>query len=128
MSSLAALLTLTACLGCGDGLPRRVPISGTVLLDGEPLPLGSVSFTPEGMRPSSSKIDAEGRFDLQFMDGGKGAVLGLHRIRVAAFDNSSGRRVSLVPKRYTDFRTSGLTFEVSESNDTVVLELSSGGA
>src|SRR2546423_15364544 len=28
---------LAACVGCGDGRPARVPVSGIVLIDGQPL-------------------------------------------------------------------------------------------
>src|SRR5262249_47401336 len=39
-----ALIALAAC-GGGDGLPRE-PVSGSITVDDEPLPLGSITFNP----------------------------------------------------------------------------------
>lgn len=62
------VLTLTglvfAAAGCGDGRPERVPISGQVLLDGQPLTYGYVRFVPEGARASGGGLDENGRFVL----------------------------------------------------------------
>lgn len=34
--------------GCGDGGPPRYHISGTITLDGKPVPAGAISFIPVG--------------------------------------------------------------------------------
>jgi hypothetical protein len=78
----AVVLLMVA--GCDDGRPTRVPIAGTVLVDGKPLTVGDVKFVPQGARPSAGRIGADGRFRLTCYDGGDGAVLGKHRVQVSA--------------------------------------------
>lgn len=118
-----ALLLGSLVVGCGDGRPTRVPVSGVVMVDGEPVPSGQVMFVPEGTRPSSSKIDSEGRFNLECFDGGDGAVLGTHRVQVFACEYTQKGANWYAPKKYADFRSSGLTHEVTETDDSVVIEL-----
>jgi hypothetical protein len=124
-SMLAALAVLTCCAGCGDGLPRRVPVSGKVLIDGRPLKFGFVRFIPSGARPSGGKLDAEGRFTLTCFEGNDGAVPGKHRVEVAASETLSATKVRWhAPKKYNDFGTSGLEQEITEPTDSVVIALS----
>lgn len=112
------------CLvGCGDGHPKRVPISGKVLIDGEPVPYGTIMFVPEGFRPAAGELGEDGSFKLTCFDGGDGVVLGTHKIQVSASDLTSGKAVWLAPQKYSNFRTSGLTHTVTEADDNVVINL-----
>lgn len=43
LALLIALLT-----GCGSSEPKRYPVKGTVQYKGAPVPLGTISFIPEG--------------------------------------------------------------------------------
>jgi len=52
---LLFLLSLFA-IGCSDGRPDRVPVSGQVLIDGKPLTCGGVTFIPDGHRASHGTI------------------------------------------------------------------------
>lgn len=122
------LLAIATSTGCWDGRPKRVPISGVVKVDGEIVPSGEVMFVPTGTRPSSGKIDADGRFTLQCFDGGDGAVLGTHRVQVFACEYTNKGAEWYAPKKYASFRTSGLTHEVTEADDDVVIELTWEGA
>jgi hypothetical protein len=124
-SILASLAVSTCFTGCGDGLPRRVPVSGKVLIDGQPLKCGFVRFIPTGARPSGGKLDAEGRFTLACFEGDDGAVPGKHRIEVAANETLSATKVRWhAPKKYNDFATSGLEQDITEPTDSVVINLS----
>jgi hypothetical protein len=125
--ALSAVALLIAA-GCDDGRPTRVPIAGTVLLDGEPLTVGDVKFVPQGARPSSGRIDASGRFRLTCYDGGDGAVLGMHRVQVSASEIKGDEVRWHAPIKYANFRTSGMTFEVSEPTESMVIELKSDGS
>jgi hypothetical protein len=122
--SAVALLIVA---GCDDGRPTRVPIAGTVLVDGKPLTVGDVKFVPQGARPSSGKIDPSGRFRLTCYDGGDGAVLGMHRVQVSASEIKGDEVRWHAPIKYANFRTSGITFEVSEPAESLVIELKSDG-
>lgn len=81
------LLYLAGCLlcvclgGCGQCGPQRVAVSGTVLVDGQRLPAGSVQFIPSGETrgPSASATVKDGRFELSTADG---PLQGTQRIEV----------------------------------------------
>jgi hypothetical protein len=127
---LIALITvlLFVVAGCDDGRPTRVPIAGTVLVDGKQLTVGDVKFVPQGARPSSGRIDASGRFRLTCYDGGDGAVIGMHRVQVSASEIKGEDVRWHAPIKYANFRTSGITFEVKEPTESMVIELKSDGS
>lgn len=124
----AAGMVAALCLGCGDGRPARVPVSGKVLIDGEPLKYGYVEFTPTGARPSGGRLDENGHFTLSCFDQGDGAVLGLHRIAVKAAEHRSETQTFWhAPKKYNSANTSGLTQEITEPTDSIVINLTWDG-
>ena len=144
---------LFTAAGCGpaDGLSGIVPVRGKVTLDGEPLASGEIRYmptAPEG-RQARGSIESGGRFELSTLRPGDGALPGEYRIVVLApadestedaaarrSNENAGRRrrtfaaeggaPSLVPLRYTNPESSGLTDTVGDgSRESVVLELSS---
>jgi hypothetical protein len=122
------LVALIATSGCSDGRPARVAVSGKVLIDGKPLTMGIVQFVPEGSRPSAGKLDSEGRFTLTCYDGDDGIVPGTHQVMVAAKEMISESKARwLAPPKYADFRKSGLSFEITEPTDDLVIELTWDG-
>jgi hypothetical protein len=83
-------LALPLLVGCGSG--KTAPVSGRVTLNGKPLVNASVTFAPVGEKgsqepgPSSAgKTDADGRYTLELIggQGGSGAVVGKHKVRIA---------------------------------------------
>lgn len=113
--------------GCGDR-PTLVPVSGRVLIDGQPLTYGSVRFLPPNSRLSSGSLDSEGRFTLTCMVEGDGAVLGPHAVEVLAMEHISDTKMKwLVPKKYSDASTSGLTREITGPTEDVLIELTWDG-
>ncbi|MEM8945388.1 MAG: hypothetical protein AAGD11_09405 [Planctomycetota bacterium] len=128
LAAAMIVVCIFATLGCSDGRPKRVTVSGTVLIDGQPLTQGIVQFVPEGSRPAAGKIDASGRFTLTSYDGGDGVVLGTHRVMVAAKEVISESKVKwLAPPKYADLRNSGLSFEITEPTDDLTIELTWDG-
>ena len=122
------LCPILALLGCSDGRPTRVPVSGTVMIDGKPLTKGSVRFVPEGARPSAGSLDSQGRFNLTCYDGEDGAVIGRHRVQVSASEIVGAEKVVWhAPTKYADFRTSGIEVEVTQPVDDLVIELTADG-
>src|SRR5262245_26676316 len=90
LSRFVVLVALWICtVGCGDGRPARVPVSGKVLIDGQPLKVGYIRFVPTGTRASGGSIDAKGRFTLMCFDPADGAVPGKHQVEVLASENLS---------------------------------------
>jgi hypothetical protein len=79
-------LVAPGCSGLGDDLPREA-ISGTVTLDGQPLPAGAIQFTPSGGATTSGNLVSggspvnAGRFSI---DREVGLLPGKYRVAVNA--------------------------------------------
>lgn len=114
--------------GCGDGRPERVPVSGRVLIDGEPLPLGVIQVIPADARVAQGKIGSDGRFELTTYEKGDGCVPGTHSVAVISREilNASAQRW-LAPKKYTQPSTSELTVNIDGATDDLVVELTWDG-
>ena len=67
-----AILLVIVLGGCNRH-PTRVPVSGTVLIDGAPLKEGNIKFVPKDGRPSSGKIN-DGRFSLTCFEANDGTA------------------------------------------------------
>jgi hypothetical protein len=99
------------------------PVSGTITLDGKPLPNAAVNFQPKAsggnLNPGPGSVamtDANGHYQLTVVGTNqKGAVVGKHRVEIAAYvrdkvtDPKSDRREqpakNLVPVKYNDQTT-----------------------
>jgi hypothetical protein len=87
--SLAILCTvgLTCLVGCGV---KRVPVSGTVTLDGQPLNTGTLTFSPDSAKGNTAQIAGnspvrDGHYELQTLgvtkaDSGPGLPLGWYKV------------------------------------------------
>jgi hypothetical protein len=123
---LAAAVSIVIS-GCGDGRPARMKVSGAVTIDGAPLTRGSVKFVPEQGRPSFGDIGPDGRFTLTCYDGADGALPGKHRVQIDANRPISNNKTEIfTPKRYNDFRMSGVEVEITEPVDDLKIELTWG--
>lgn len=73
--------------GCGE---NRVEVSGTVMLDSEPLVGAIVYFIPEDEEksPSMGTTDEQGRYTL-FQSDEPGAVVGNHRVRISTYKDAN---------------------------------------
>ncbi|UUO06093.1 DUF4198 domain-containing protein [Blastopirellula sp. J2-11] len=84
----ASSCCLIALIGCGSN--PYLPVSGTVLLDGQPLEDAKLIFEPIGDaegntsgRPSYGRTDASGQYSLHCPIADQdGAVIGRHRVRI----------------------------------------------
>ena len=126
---LLAVALLTVAGGCSDGRPKRVPVSGQVLIDGKPLAFGVVQVIPANDRPATGKLDSEGRFQLTTFDTNDGCVSGVHKVAVIANESMGARAQKWhAPKKYIDSANSGLSINVSQPTDSLKIELTwSGG-
>lgn len=83
---IVGTLLLVGGLSCSNG-PRRHAVSGTVTLDGKPVPVGEIVFEPD----SSKGTNAPGSV-AQIKDGhyethpGLGVVQGSYIVRITPFD------------------------------------------
>jgi hypothetical protein len=121
------MVLLSVAIGCGDRHPARLLVSGKVLIDGAPVTRGNIKFVPDNGRPSFGDIGPDGRFTLTCYDGNDGALPGKHRVQVDANRGISEKAMEIfTPKRYADFRTSGIEIEISERVDDLTIELTWG--
>jgi len=142
--TLAIVTVLMTLAGCGREGPETVSVSGIVTLDGNPVAGASVMFMPQSAgRPATGLTDEEGRFQLTTFGDEDGALVGLHRVTVTLIkttgfladkDGLSGglapegaREEWIVPQRYSNPETSGLTAEVRDGMVPVKLELTTRG-
>lgn len=122
------LLLLLASSGC-DSRPSRVPVSGKVLIDGEPLKYGTVVFVPEAGRQSTGPIDENGAFALTCYEPNDGALVGKHRVEILASEAISNTSLKWhAPKKYSDRKTSELVQQVDGSMDSVEITLTWKGS
>jgi hypothetical protein len=119
---------LCTAVGCSDGRPKRVPVSGIVQINGKPVPAGFVRFVPEEGRPASGRIGSDGRFVLSTFGSEDGCSLGKHEVAVSACEdiNNETRRWH-APKKYENHRASNITQIIDGPTDSILIELSWGG-
>lgn len=122
---LAGVLTVLAA-GCSSGepLPKLGEVTGVVTLDGKPLPGAVVMFAPVSGRMSTGMTDAEGKYDLTYNVGTKGALIGKHAVRITTqSEDPVQRSPEKLPAKYNHAST--LDAEVKEGKNDVPFELSS---
>lgn len=126
VQSAASLFMLCAVAGCG-GNPNLGQVTGTVTLDGKPLPSATLMFTPDsGGATSYGKTDSTGQYRMQFSDTENGAWIGNNKVVIRTGDvlpDNSGSTPELVPAAYN--RNSKLTAAVKSGSNTIDFQLDS---
>jgi hypothetical protein len=126
--ALFASLAIAVLSGCSDGRPERVPVSGKVLIDGQPLETGNIRVYAAANRAASGKIEPDGSFKLSTYEFGDGVVPGTHMVSVTASKLLNPKTVRwLAPKKFSDASTSGLTLEVTEPTSEAQIDLTWDG-
>jgi hypothetical protein len=115
--------------GCG-GVSDVGSVTGTVTLDGQPVPDATVIFQPEVEGPQSTgRTDATGKFELAYSTTGIGAKVGKHKVLITTGGkkpDSSGNLTEVpetIPEKYN--AKSELTVEVTPGRNTHDFELTS---
>lgn len=130
---MAALLSAFA--GCGGRGVELVEVSGTVTLDGGPMPAaGSILFTPlettDGLpaRPGVAEFDTSGRYRASTFGDAPGLIPGRYGVAVQCWKTPPSGDVgpppeSFLPERYADPAASGLVLEVPAERRSVDWDL-----
>jgi hypothetical protein len=129
-NGILLLLLASASLaipGCGDGRPVRVPVSGKVLIDGQPVTKGSIQFHEDDGRPARGSIGSDGSFTLTTFDEGDGCTPGNHRVSVISCDEPPGMRRWFIPKRYSKPEESGIVTSIDGPTDSIRIDLTWNG-
>ncbi len=88
MRSFIFSLIAATIVGCGDGYPARVPVSGAVTFQGKPLSGANITFlaTASDGKSASGKTDENGKYQLSSYSTNDGAVAGDYIVTVAVLD------------------------------------------
>jgi hypothetical protein len=111
------------CRGSSD----VAPVTGTVTLDGQPLPSAEVIFQPQDGRPSTGLTDQQGRYELIYSRDTKGAMIGSHTVRITPLivddDGNPLPDARPLPAKYNTQST--LTAQVAAGANTIDFPLTS---
>ena len=132
--SFLSITSLLFVAGCGPGGPQLGEVTGTVTLDGKPVPSAIVTFIskePDGTS-SYGKTDASGKYRLEFTSERSGAMVGSHDVEIItkrvsadeAPDTGTLAKTEFVaiPKHYA---RGALTAEVKSGSNVCDFPLSS---
>lgn len=131
---LAASLLLGMLPGCGptSDHPATAPVRGKVTYRGRPVPKGMITFVSDNGEAASAMIEPEGSYVLGTFGPADGAVHGRHKVGIIADDGdpsllpgAPGYRTPkvLVPKKYNNPETSGLSADVTKDGRAIDFDL-----
>src|SRR5262245_57768895 len=131
--SFASVCALTMFFGCNkENLPGLGRVSGTVTMDGKPLPNAAIVFEPADGKATAAigRTDDSGKYELYYSRGNKGAALGDNTVRVNTYqetgdDDNRQIQKETVPTRYNAL--SELKAKVARGSNKLDFELKSGG-
>lgn len=138
--------------GCNsDNNPKTYQVTGTLTVNGKPVDQATLVFLPSAADgyPATGITDADGKYQLTTFTAGDGAVPGDYTIKVSKFkysetsasatqvyasseeelaayqldEGSAAPPKSLLPPRYANPATSGLTYKVTETDSTFDINL-----
>ncbi len=123
---------LVGCGGRGDR-PELGTVTGTVYMDGTPLPNVWVMFNPtEGGRTSMGRTNEEGEYELMYLEGTEGANIGPHKVVIMTYHEDEIEEMKLntgkpvkepIPARYNS--QTSLTEVVEEGANVIDFHLES---
>lgn len=124
---LLAGMTMLLTAGCGPRGPAVVPVSGQVLVDGEPLATGIEGFIqviPHEGRPATGAIDPQtGTFKLTTTKPDDGCVIGTHKVVIIMQQMVGQESVSLVPEQYRNVADTDLQVTIDGPTEALRVEL-----
>jgi hypothetical protein len=122
--AILGAFALTCVAGCG---PKRLPVSGTVTLDGQPVNGGHLEFNPDAAKGNTAKVVCisrikDGRYNLETSgvtraDSGAGVPPGWYKVTFRILEFSTKKR-PLAPidvhDKFKNVDTTPLSVEVKD--------------
>jgi hypothetical protein len=147
-----ALVQIALMMGCdSDTNPKTYKVSGIISLKGQPVEKATLVFIPKGENgnPATAVSSKDGRYELTTFNAADGAVPGEYSIKISKLEykeertstenvyaNSEEESVNyklsesagappknLLPAKYANPMTSGLTYTVPEANSSFDIDL-----
>ncbi len=121
---LALLAGVAGCSSSSSGLPDLATVSGTVTMGGKPLAKANVFFESAGGQGAAGTTDENGRYELYFKGGTKGAEIGVNKVRITtALDAPTPPDYKdPIPAKYNEASTLSVTVQPGENKHDFVLE------
>jgi hypothetical protein len=96
---VAILGWIVLLAGCTKSGQAVAPVTGRITLDGKPVEFAIVTFQAEGKSSASSSTDKDGRYDLYYKRGVRGAPVGPNRVTIL-LDAYSAPKGLVIPPKY----------------------------
>jgi hypothetical protein len=112
-------------IGCQKN-PAVGKVTGTITLDGKPLPNAAIVFHPDDSNALSplGGTDSNGQYELFYIDNKSGAVPGQYTVTVSTAQSWNNIPES-VPEKYVDKTLSELKYTVKTGKQVIDIKLSS---
>lgn len=126
LAALAAAPFLITIAGCGDAGRELIDVQGRVTHQGQPVVHAVLGFSPVDVgigvsqRPAVAITDNDGVYRLKAYRGEFGMPPGTYRVSILCYEGSMAEPETvryLVPKKYSDTTTSGLTAEIPPQSE-----------
>jgi len=124
--AILGAFALTSVVGCGG--VRRIPVAGTVTLDGQPLNGGWLVFTPDTAKGNTARISCtsriqDGHYDLETngvtrSESGSGVPLGWYKVSFRILEESTKKHPMApinVNEKFKDPDKTPLSVEVKDN-------------
>lgn len=124
---LALLIVVLPLAGCGKSGVNRVAVSGKVTFQGQAVPSGMISFTPDATKgnrgPQGLARIVDGAYSTE--DNGKGSVLGPQLVEIRGVEGSGSGSGDTLPfgngkPLFPPYRTE---VDIAEENATIDFEV-----
>jgi len=137
-------LSLVYLTGCNNKYTDLYSVTGTVKFQGQPVPMGTVTFYPQdGSRPATGNLSEDGSYQLKTYADGPGAISGQHKVTIEAYRETANviplgevtfeptfeqklaltKTEWLVPIEYSQRDASTLTAEVKQEENQINFDL-----
>ncbi|MBA2113531.1 hypothetical protein [Bremerella alba] len=118
-------LAMMGCASEKSNYPPTVPVEGEVLYEGQPLEGAMIMLLRDNGKGAVGRTDAAGHFQLSTFIPNDGAQVDQYQVQIVKYaqhdselpDGVTPPLKSLIPKRYSNAKSSGLTASVTEDGE-----------